>query len=138
MQCPRCGIKSEVEIWDTINAQVSPEAKGALLEGEINVYRCDICKFEAGISIPLLYHDMRNGFCVQFFSSEKMRDDRFFEQFTPNAQMKTDRTAPDDELPDYFRNIHFVFGMNELARYIIFRDKLALHIEKSGSSGLTA
>ena len=125
MECPRCGSKSEVEIWDTINVQVDPEAKRALLEGEINVYRCDICRFDTGISIPLLYHDMQNRFCVKFLPFEKTPDARFFEQFTPNAQMKTNPAIPNDELPDYFRNIHFVFEMKELARYIIFRDKLA-------------
>jgi transcription elongation factor Elf1 len=122
--CPRCEKKLKVVIWDSINAQINPEAKQALLNGEINVAHCSLCGSEYLMKVDLLYHDMDKGFCVQYFNLENIDKDRFFNLFSPTGQLKLFNTNL-ESLPEYFQNAHFVFSMEELAQYIVFRDRLA-------------
>ncbi len=58
INCPNCGTGNEVLVWSTINAQVSPQDKAALLNASINLSTCRQCKTEVLIDRPLLYHDM--------------------------------------------------------------------------------
>lgn len=119
--CPNCGVSNQVLVWDTINAQVSPEAKTALLCGEINVLVCQGCKQTCGIEKSLLYHDMENKFMVWYFPFTWVQDGEIFNVITPDGQIKGIGYFPE---ADYAGTIHYVFDMSELVRYIKFRDVL--------------
>ncbi len=124
VECPRCGNKENVDLWDSINVQINPEAKEALLEGKLHQFHCSICDHKAGIEKKFLYHDMGKEFCVYFFPFPSTESDDFYDEFTADAQMDMSRTGVEDDSPDYFRNAHVVFSMDELVRYVIFRDNL--------------
>ena len=113
-------------VWSTINIQLSPEVKEELLEAKTNLFQCEMCSFEQTVPVALMYHDMEKEFCVQFFPFDTM-DNGFFENFTDNGEVDLRRTGAEDP-PDYFRSIHIVFSMDELVRYVIFRDRLAERI----------
>jgi hypothetical protein len=123
VDCPNCGTSNLALVWDTINAQVSPEAKTALLRGEINMFRCQLCERKITIAAPLLYNDMENKFWVWYFPFEFVMNGAIFSRITPDGQLKGVEYLPDD--PDYVRSMHYVFDMDELVRYIRFRDVLA-------------
>ncbi len=124
IECPKCGINKEVVVWKSINVQLNPEAKKELLEAKTNLFHCGICSFEQIVPVVLLYHDMEKEFCVQFFPFNSLDDKRFLENFTDDGKSDLRRTGEEDP-PDYFRNTHIVFSMDELVRYVIFRDRLA-------------
>lgn len=123
IDCPNCGASNLTLVWKTINAQLSPEAKTALLRGEINVFRCHLCEEKITIGASLLYNDMENKFMVWYFPFADVMNGEIFNSITPDGQLKGVEYFPDD--PDYARSIHYVFDMDELVRYIKVRDVLA-------------
>jgi len=56
--CPWCKTSQSVEIWDSVNVTLSPDFKGLLVKGELNVLRCDKCGIRTEIPNYLLYHDI--------------------------------------------------------------------------------
>jgi hypothetical protein len=40
-----------------------------------------------------------------------------------------------DEIPEYMKNVHYVFSMDEMIRYILFREKLAKIKGKTNDDG---
>jgi len=128
IKCPGCGEINEVKVWDSINAQVSPKAKDALLHGGIHVFTCAGCGKTNRIGNPLLYHDMQNRFLVYFFPFEQTKENNFYNQFLSDGRLDYTKSseAPED-LDGYQRNVHIVFSMDELVRYIKFRENLAKH-----------
>lgn len=125
IQCPKCGWKNETVIWRSVNRDINPEAKEELLAGRINLFHCADCGLKEYVSVALMYHDPENGFCVQFFPFGMVQDSSFFDQFTSDAHLDVVSDLPEEHVPEYFRNIHLVFSMDELVRYIYFRDRLA-------------
>ncbi len=123
IECPRCGSKSNTSIWSSINTQLSPEAKGKLLEGKINLFNCLVCSLEAPVSATLLYHDMERKFCARFVPFSMVEKNSFLDEFNDNAEGRLPG-IPDDEIPEYFKHEHIVFSMEELIRYVVFRDRL--------------
>lgn len=123
IDCSNCGTSNLTLVWKTINAQLSPEAKTALLRGEINVFRCHLCEEKSAIGASLLYNDMENKFMVWYFPFADVMNGEIFNSITPDGQLKGVEYFPDD--PDYVHSIHYVFDMDELVRYIKFRDVLA-------------
>jgi len=128
IQCPKCGSASQMTVWHSLNVQLDPEAKEELLKGRINLFHCGSCSFEAFVPIGLLYHDMWKKFLVQLYTLPKTNDDDFFDMFTDDAQLKSVLDIPSGistVVSPYFKNIHIVFSMDELIRYVTFRDRLA-------------
>jgi hypothetical protein len=124
--CPSCGASNRVLVWDSINAQVSPEAKVALLCGEINVFACQLCKKTFNVEKSLLYHDMENKFMVWYVPFAWVQSGEIFNAITPDGQINASEYFPG---VDYAGSIHYVFDIDELVRYIKFRDIFA---EKAG------
>ena len=133
VNCPKCGKESDVVVWTSLNVNIDPDAKEGLLQGKINVFHCSHCDFEDYIDVKLLYHDMRNMFCVQYYPFNSIEEERFLDTFNENAQPELD--TPNVPIPEYFKNVHIVFSMSELVRYVLFRDSLAGRKEsvKSGT-----
>lgn len=127
VECPRCGSMGKAIVWDSINVVLSPRLKEELLAGKLNRFHCDCCGFETCVSANLLYHDMELDFIAQFYPFERTDQDQFFSEFTANAQFDLQGTGMEDGASAYFLNPHIVFSMDELIRYVIFRDKLAQH-----------
>lgn len=60
IQCPRCGNKQEVAMWDSINVTLEPEMKEKFITGEIFQFECKECKLLIPVAYPILYHDVAN------------------------------------------------------------------------------
>jgi hypothetical protein len=123
LKCPRCDNKSETSVWVSINVTIDPDAKEALLNGKINVFRCGHCNFEEPLNTDLLYHDMQNRFCVQFYHFNIIKEKQFLDMFNEDAEQQLD--MPEVPFDNYMKHIHIVFSMAELVRYVLFRDNLA-------------
>jgi hypothetical protein len=124
VQCPKCKGKSMTTIWQAINIPLSPDGKEALLKGEINIFRCPHCGDEEFLDTGLLYHDMEKNFCVKYLPVGELDDvEGLKTTFNEDGKLKID-PAVMGEAPDYFKNTHVVFSMEELRIYVIFRDKL--------------
>ena len=126
LQCPQCGNTQETMVWSSLNVTMDPDLKDRLYAGEINVLECDDCGEKAWISAPLLYHDMTAQIYVQFYDPDLLDDPDFLRQF--NSDGSLDIKSVPVSLPssgDYLRRPHIVFDMDEMLRYVKFRDSIA-------------
>jgi hypothetical protein len=63
---------------------------------------------------------------------ESIKDPSFFDDFCSDGHLVLHAGLPEQEMPKYTKNVHYVFSMEELVRYILFREKLA---EIKGTAG---
>ena len=131
LECPKCGHEQTVVVWESLNADVSPEARESLFEGNINKFLCESCGAEAMISSALMYHDMKRRFVVQFFPFAAIDDAEFLERFQTDGTDRIVTNALGFAQPEgmglaleYMRNPHIVFDMGELVRYVLFRERV--------------
>lgn len=125
VQCPECTTKVQITIYKSLDVSEDPGAKESFLNGAINLFRCTGCSFEAFFPAPFTYHDRENKIVAQCYPYTFIEEDRFFSRFTADGKM----TGPPENAPglsdiDYGSDIHIVFSMEELARYVAFRDRL--------------
>lgn len=94
------------------------------MKGAINTFSCDKCGHQAFIAAPLLYHDMTNRFCVQYYPPQALEDGGFYEQFSDRGELAEGVNLPKGMGASYLFRPHIVFDINEMLRYITFRDRL--------------
>jgi hypothetical protein len=129
--CPRCGRTETITLWESIDAEPDPGAREALFEAKINRFDCPGCDFDSLVPVPLLYHDRRRQFLVQYFPFGLLDEGEFVERFTADGR--------DRRMLEAFREAlaakkippgaepaepHVVFDMAELVRYILFRERV--------------
>ena len=120
--CPNCGANNRLLVWDTINADLSQEARSALLRGEINVFRCQRCQKTFNVETSLLYNDVENKFMLYYFPFTWVQGGEIFNAITPGGPMKSRAYFPE---ANYAGSIQYAFDMDGLVGYIKSRDVLA-------------
>jgi hypothetical protein len=133
--CPKCKEKSPVTLCKSINATQDPEARKALLEGKINQFVCPKCDNKGYLLISLLYHDMDRRFLVQYHPFPAVQSEEFLKDFDQSGRPKlksAQLTLEIDRKLRYFNEMHIVFDMAEMMRYIIFRERLHDLAEAAG------
>lgn len=125
LECPSCGMKKNVILYDSINVTVDPNLREKLFNGEVNVLNCDKCGDSAFFAAPFLYHDMERKFMVQFVPFAYVEEKVFLQNFTKDGKLLHVVAM---RFPRSFRqmckNLQIVFDIEELMRYVIFREKL--------------
>ncbi len=121
LDCPNCGHEQEVTVWSTIIAQLNPELRTMLFDGQINTAECEECGCKAPLGAPLLYHDMRRDFCVQFYPPQAIGSDEFLGAFEPSYPV-TLKGMPEDA--GYLARPHLVFDMDDLVHCVEFFERL--------------
>ena len=131
ISCPRCATKQTVTLWESIDADPDPEARAALFEARVNRYDCPACDFDALVPLPLLYHDRKRQFVVQYFPFGWLDEPEFVSRFTADGRdrqvaeaferaLKAKKIPPGAEPAEP----HVVFEMTELVRYVLFRERV--------------
>lgn len=125
LQCPHCGNTQETIVWQSLNVTLDPELKQKLLAAEINLFKCKKCHKKTFINAPLLYHDMRQRFFVQYYPPEVLEDNELLGQYSPDGSLSlTNIPAAVTESDAYLTRPHIVFDIDEMIRYVAFRDRL--------------
>ena len=128
--CPNCGASNRVLVWDTINTELSREAKIALLHGEINLLRCQRCQKSFNVETSLLYNDVENKFMMWYFPFAWVEGGEIFNGITPSGPMKSRAYFPE---ANYAGSIQYAFDMDGLAQYIKLRNFLADEMRRAPS-----
>ena len=123
VECPVCGEKQETDYWDSINVDLDFSLRRQLFDGRINFFRCEFCKYEAFVNGPLLYHDMTRKFCIQYLPEYWLEDVSNFESYYTDGSLETFVSFNAMGIGHRSRP-HVVFNMEELLRYILFRELL--------------
>ncbi len=134
--CPECAKPQKVQVCDTINATLNPELKRDLIDGEINFFKCGNCEFAGFMPTALFYHDMELKYCVYFVPFDQAMSPHFLCRCSGDGTMSQEEgmsRAPAGA--EYIANPRIVFGIDELVRYVLFRDRLAEAFgEENGST----
>jgi len=126
IKCPKCGHNDKVDVFRALNASVDPELKQDLMEGKMNFFECPVCRTSGFIPSPFVYHDMELEIFIHYFPLESLSDVELEDIFSPDGKVKLQfDDNPAGEIPEYIRSAKIVFSMEELVRYIRFRDKLS-------------
>jgi len=123
LKCPECGHEQDIEVWGSINVTLDPSARIDLFAGSINLFNCDSCGHKSTLPFSLLYNDAQRQICVHYYPINSIKSDEFLEQFMADGSVNAAK-AEEFELPDYMRNMQVVFDLNEMIRYILFREEL--------------
>jgi hypothetical protein len=128
--CPRCSQEQEVIIWKSLNVQLSPESKQDLFDNHINILICNNCGFKSPLNVTLLYHDMEKMFCAFYIPFTSLDKYDLFWEVNERGELNDflgvdDGVDTEEESEDYLRRPHLVFDMDELIRYVRFRDKVS-------------
>jgi hypothetical protein len=124
VECPKCGSSGKARIKQFIDAQADPKGRKDLLAGKLNVYRCRSCSFTDSLPADVFYHDPEKGFCVQYAPRWRTEEDEFLDGLDDRAQPAFLGSGCGSDAPAYLRDVHLVLSMNELASYVVFRERL--------------
>jgi len=133
--CPKCKLEQAMTIWNSINVSLDPELRTHLMESTINSFTCSECGGSCQLDTDLLYHDMECQFAVQYYPAQLLEDKDFFTQFNADSISKNDDLSitSTTKAPRYLYFPHIVFDLEEMKRYIVFREKLfAVNAGRSG------
>ena len=124
--CPKCSGKQEITVWESMNVTLAPDAKQDLFENKINLLECRKCGTETQIHTNMLYHDMEKEFCVMYLPFSMLDEGNFTSVFNRHGELgpRDDNETTEERPYNYMNHIHPVLDMEELKRYILFRDKL--------------
>ncbi len=125
LECPRCGSKQETTVFESVNVTLDPELQKKLFDGNINTFNCSNCGEKVVIVTPLIYHDMAQKFCIHYYPPEQLDDTDFYKEFKSDGSLAISNIL--EQFPaigPYLSNPHIVFDIDEMLRYIFFRDQL--------------
>ena len=64
--CPACGELGKAEIFTSVNVTKHPGLRDKVLGGGMFAWTCPSCGYNARLTYPILYNDMKNRFMVYF------------------------------------------------------------------------
>lgn len=76
INCPACGHSREIIVWDSLNGDLDPEAKGQLMNGTLFTVECSGCGQRFNVHYNMLYHDMAHHAMVYHADAESAADAR--------------------------------------------------------------
>ncbi len=62
--CPMCGELGKAEIFTSVNVAKNKEYRAKVLNGELFAWACPSCGYNARLTYPILYNDMKHRFMV--------------------------------------------------------------------------
>ena len=124
--CPDCGCEQEVQVWRSVNVTLDGNLRDRLFNGEINRFECQSCGVREFMNVPLMYHDMKRRFAIQYLPEQVIDDDEQLSSYSADGSVNTAHFPPKMvDAASYILRPHIVFNMGEMLRYIVFREKLA-------------
>ena len=126
MGCPVCGHKQITEFYQAINVKLNPELKEKLFNGRLNMFVCEECGKRAVVDLVFLYHDMDKRFCVQYCPIEfvNQQSDKLSDMYTVDGKLNVPANIQLPEAAQYMYEPHIVLSLDEMIRYVQFRDAL--------------
>ena len=116
IECPKCGHKSEFEVWKSINTMLDPEMKAAVLDRSAFKFKCSECGHEANVDYGFLYHQMEDRLMIYYVQDEQGMKDAY-EMF--RGDMLSDELI---EMAQEGYRYRIVTSQNELLEKIIIFD----------------
>jgi len=122
--CGTCHVTVSLFAWHVLDVAQYPDLKRQVLADVINAVRCPTCGRTCRCEIPVRYEDRTLGFSVQYIPAANRSDPAFLRLCDGAGAL---RTAAIDGSEELAMNPapHVVFAMDELIRYVVFRDRIS-------------
>lgn len=118
-ECPNCTSELEVEVCDSVNADVTPRLRELVLNGEINSTVCSTCGKRIVINQPFLYHDMTRNFYI-YYIPEHVNPDKAIGSAELIAQFGSTTLRYVPSLEELIDKIHvFEDGLNDIVVQVL-------------------
>ncbi len=114
IRCPQCSQEQDVELYESLNVQTSPELKEQLMNNQLNAVVCEQCDSSFRVDKPLLYSDPVRNLLIHVIPVSSDRVDEGQRQFSEwmgqlNSSLPQGVDAP---------HLHLVFSRIELVERI--------------------
>lgn len=108
-----CGNDVEIVVYDSVNVTLDPKLKEAVMNREINSFKCPKCRLKAEISYKFLYNDMANKKIIWCYPKyEKDNAENIKKMLIETAKKVVEVAGGKYEEP------YLVFGYDELLKLI--------------------
>jgi hypothetical protein len=124
LNCPECERLQTATLCDAVGADSEPDLREALLAGDLNTFRCEACGYEGFLDTPVLYYDLLRQYCVQYLPEEVLENAETLERFNADGSWSVELELPAGGAGDFLKEPHVVFDLDEMRRYIVFRELL--------------
>ena len=74
VSCPHCNHEQNFTFWNSLNANLDPDAKQSLMDGSLFRFKCEKCGYEANVNYNILYHDMDHDTMVYLVDANSTED----------------------------------------------------------------
>lgn len=122
--CPQCGAITPTELVQGIVADTDDRLREVLFNGEINTFFCDSCGYEGFLEASILYIDIVRRFCVQYLPEETLSGVDYLADYSSDGTFLRELDLPVEGLGEFLMEPHVVFDLDEVRRYITFRELL--------------
>lgn len=75
INCPRCGRRIDMTVWDVVDANMTPDLPQLLVSGEFFRHSCPECDQKINLEMPLLYNDVNNRARIWLLESTQNLED---------------------------------------------------------------
>lgn len=118
IHCPKCSHEQVTELYESINVQLSPELKQALLANQLNVVTCEDCGLSFRVDKTLLYNDPAKGLMIYLIPTPEGHFDQGERLFAESLKRLS------EALPAGFNppGVSLVFNRFELVERIFLFD----------------
>ncbi len=137
VQCPRCGSSRRARARQYVNAREDPKGRKDLLAGRLNIFRCRSCSFADSLPLDVFYIDPEKEFCARYAPQWRTEEDGFLDGLDSRGQPAGFPGVSGSDSPAYLGDVHLVLSLSELARYVIFRERLWQRRAPSGPGLVT-
>ena len=127
--CMACDVTISLWAWHVLDVTQYPDLKRQLLADAVNAVPCTRCGRMCRCEIPVRYEDRTLGFSVQYVPASHRRDPHFLRLCDEVGALRTDASTS-STLNTALGATRVVFAMDELIRYVVFRDRISAHARR--------
>ena len=90
------------------------------------MFVCEECGNKAVVDLVFLYHDMDKRFCVQYcpYDLVAQQSDKLSEMYSIEGKLNVPANIQLPETTQYMYEPHIVLSLDEMIRYVQFREAL--------------
>jgi hypothetical protein len=115
-----CGHQFKGWLWQSANITASPDLKGKILRGQLNLVTCPSCDRRFYVEIPFLYHDMAAREWIWVYPLQQEQQGGDVREKVQEMWEQLMSTLPDDAkrvFEEEYR-VLVLFGMDALVYYL--------------------
>jgi len=120
--CPACAQPFQAAVQQIFDVREDPGAKGAVINGVINIARCPHCGVQGAMGLPFLYHDPDKELALMFMPMEIGSDQVQREQLIGRLTRRVMDRLPAEKRKAYLLQPEVFLTPENLTKRILFAE----------------